>query len=96
MQLFINGVSQDLAPSATHMDVEAVHRTETDLSSLHRIELAENEQLFVVSTFSLRYPEEEEELSINECLKNRRLSRNSKYVCQYDRSALDCTILLQL
>ncbi len=60
MRLYINGVPQDLAPSATHLDVEEVNGTEIDLSSLHRIELLENEPVYVVSTYSLHYGDEDD------------------------------------
>jgi hypothetical protein len=64
MRLFINGASQDLAPSTTHLDVEEVDGTEIDLTSLHQIELLDNEPVFIVSTYALKHVDDEDEPSI--------------------------------
>lgn len=64
MRLFINGVPQDLAPSATHLDVEEVNGTEIDLSSFHKIELSDNEPVFIVSTYALKHEDDKHEEAI--------------------------------
>lgn len=64
MRLFINGVSQDLAPLATHLDVEEVNGSEIDLSSFHNIELSDNEPVFIVSTYALKHEDDEDEAVI--------------------------------
>ncbi|KUJ07864.1 uncharacterized protein LY89DRAFT_765921 [Mollisia scopiformis] len=65
MRLFINGVSQNLAPSATHLDVEEVDGHEIDLTSHHKIELLDNEPVFIVSTYALKHVDDEEESCIS-------------------------------
>lgn len=64
MRLYINGIPQYLAPSATHLDVEEVSGSEINLSSLHKIEISDNEPVFIVSTYTLKHEDDEDETTI--------------------------------
>lgn len=55
LQLSVNGIRQKIAHSLQGIEIDEIHGTEVDISSIHRIEVSGSNPTFLVSTYGLRH-----------------------------------------